>query len=38
MHRKSDAELINEYLKSFNYTSFKEINDNTIAIHKDLKI
>ena len=37
-HRKSDAKLIKEYLKSFNYTSFKEINNNTIAIHKDLKI
>lgn len=38
INRKSEAEPIKEYLKSFSYTSFKEINNNTIAIHKDLKI
>ena len=37
-HRKSDAELIKEYLITYDYKPLKEINGNTIAIHKDFKI
>ena len=37
-HRKSEAEQIKEYLVNYNYDFFKKINNNTIAIHKDVKV